>query len=214
MIVAGSVVLGFSPTESLGEDRLVANVQVEHARFSGPSAADAPASVSSISLTASFAAGGDGDAPSFDVLRGATGSARFAQLEFWVRDGDALDEQGMRALVRAVLRREQLAWALARGVLGLSHGVRDDRTGEWSTDAYISSGQIRSVLAARSASAVDDGPPALDDDEYAEFLSLFFEQKRDEYSRRLPALRAERAVAKARSSEEISRLPGTCRAGG
>ncbi|GJF00814.1 hypothetical protein PsYK624_171150 [Phanerochaete sordida] len=211
----GRVVLGFSPTDTSGPDQLLANVWVERARTTPTGAEDAPAYVSAISLTASFAAAEDGHPSSFDGLREAASSTSFDELRFFVREGNALDEAGMRALVRSVLRREQLTWALDRGVLGLSLCATDGKTGNWEDMAYISSRTLRSVLADRSVPTIDATPPTLDDDEYAEVLSLFCTRKRKQYLRQLPALRVERAKAKARpskkakarSSKRKSRLP-------
>ncbi|GJE98448.1 hypothetical protein PsYK624_146800 [Phanerochaete sordida] len=204
----GRVVLGFSPTEISGSSQLLANVWVGRACATPTRAEDAPAYVSQISLTASFAAAGDVNPPSFDGLREAAGFAHFEKLEFWVREGNAVDEEGMRSLVRSVLRRKQLAWALERGVLRLEHCAFNDKVNGWNDAevAYMDSKALLSALADRSVPTIDATPPVLDDDEYAEYLSLFFEDKRTDYLRRLPALRVERAKAKARLLEETSGL--------
>ncbi|GJE96020.1 hypothetical protein PsYK624_122130 [Phanerochaete sordida] len=202
----GRVLLGFSQTKTLGEDQLVANVWVERARATPTRAEGGPAYVSAIILTASFAAAEDGHPPSFDGLREAAGSADLEKLEFFVREGNAQDEAGMRTLVRSVLRREQLDWALNRGVLQLVYCVVDRKTSRWKGIAYIDSGTLLSVLADRSVPTIDATPPTLDDDEYAEYLSLFCTSKRKHYLRRLPALRVERAKAKARLLEETPAL--------
>ncbi|GJF00246.1 hypothetical protein PsYK624_165280 [Phanerochaete sordida] len=203
----GKVYLGFSPTETSDDDQVFANVWVTRGDATPVRGEDAPAYVSAISLTASFAAAGDGHAPSFDGFREAAGSDHFEKLEFWVREGNVLDEAGMRALVRSVLRREQLTWALDRRVLRLSLCAHNGKTGDWEDIAYIDSRTLLSALADRSVPIIDATPPTLDDDEYAEYLSLFFEDKRADYLRRLPALRVERAKATAHLLEETSELP-------
>ncbi|GJF00444.1 hypothetical protein PsYK624_167320 [Phanerochaete sordida] len=204
----GKVVLGFSPTytSGLGPDQLVADVWVTRAYATPTRVEDVPAYVSVVSLTASFAAAGDGDPPSFDGFREAEGSADLEKLVFWVREGNALDEAGMRMLVRSVLCREQLAWALERDILQLEHCILNGKTNTWDADAYIDNSTILSILADRSFVTIDDTPPTLDDDEYAEYLSLFFAEKIDDYLRRLPALRAERA-ARAQFSTAILAPP-------
>ncbi|GJE98445.1 hypothetical protein PsYK624_146750 [Phanerochaete sordida] len=204
---SGKVVLGFSPTVTSDPDQLLANVWVTRARATPARAGDAPAYVSMIWLAAGFAAVGNGHAPSFDGLRDAAGSDHFEKLRFYVRVGDEQDKAGMRALVRSVLRREQLAWALERDILQLEHCILNGKTKTWDPTAYIDDSTILSILADRSFVTIDDTPPTLDDDEYAECLSLFFAEKREDYLRRLPALRAERAAANARSFTGIPALP-------
>ncbi|GJF00728.1 hypothetical protein PsYK624_170280 [Phanerochaete sordida] len=201
----GKVVLRFSPTTTSGPDQLVADAWVTRARATPTRPEDAPAYVSAISLTAGFATAEDGDPPSFDGFRGSADSARFEQLRFWVREGNAQEEAGMRALLRSVLRREQLTWALERGILRLQHSVFNHKINMWDSAAYIDSSTILSILADRSFVTINDTPPTLDDDEYAEYLSLFFAEKRADYLRRLPALRAERAAASAHSLTAIPR---------
>ncbi|GJF00305.1 hypothetical protein PsYK624_165890 [Phanerochaete sordida] len=201
------VVLVFSPTDTLDDDELsVANMWVERARATPTRARDAPAYVSTISLTASFAAAEDGHPPSFDGFREATDYAHFEELRFWVREGNAVDEAGMRALVRSVLRREQLTWALDRRVLRLRLCEETDTV--WDEIAYIDSNHLLSFLADRSLVTVDDTPPTLNDNEYAEYISLFIDEDMDDYLERLPTLRKERAAAKARSLEETFGAPG------
>ncbi|GJF00258.1 hypothetical protein PsYK624_165420 [Phanerochaete sordida] len=207
MTLAGKVSLAFSPAEDPDLDQLFANVWVERGCATPTRAEDTPAYVSAISLTAGFAAAEDGHSPSFDGFREAVGLDHFDQLRFFVREGNAVDEAGMQALVRSVLRREQLAWALERGVLQLHHRSLNGKTNTWNVAAYINSRTLLSVLADRTVPSIDDTPPTLDDDEYAEYLSLFFAEKREDYLWRLPALRAERAAANARSSSAIPALP-------
>ncbi|GJE90183.1 hypothetical protein PsYK624_063090 [Phanerochaete sordida] len=163
-----------------------------------------------IALTASFAAVGDGDPPSFDGFREAAGSAHFEELRFFVREGNALDEQGMRVLMRSVLRREQLTWALEKGVLRLQRSYFEVETGIWKDVAYISNAVLLSLSAGRSVIAINDTPPTLDIDEAAEcFSQVVIGQEISDYLQRLPALRAERAKAKKGSSEETSGTPET-----
>ncbi|GJE98452.1 hypothetical protein PsYK624_146840 [Phanerochaete sordida] len=203
----GQVVLGFSPTDTLDEDQLLVNVWVALPHIPPTRAEDAAAYISEIRLTASFAAVGDGDPASFDGLRAAAGSAHFDELQFFVREGNALDEEGMQALVRSMLRREQFTWALDRDVLRMASCVINSKTGNWKGIAYIDSGALLSVLSNRSVPTIDATPPTLDDDEYAEYLSMFVEDKRAGYLQQLPALRVERAKAKARLLAETPGSP-------
>ncbi|GJF00309.1 hypothetical protein PsYK624_165940 [Phanerochaete sordida] len=204
----GRVVLGFSETDTPDDDQLTANVWVERARATLTRAGDAPAYVSKISLTASFASAEDGHPPSFDGFQEAVDLARFEELWFYVRAGNAQDEAGMQTLVRSLLRREQLTWALDRGVLWLSLcAIINGKVREWGDIAYIDRRTLLSAPAGRSVPIIDATPPTLDNNEHAEHLSLFFEDKRADYLRRLPALRIERAKAKARLLEETSELP-------
>ncbi|GJE90179.1 hypothetical protein PsYK624_063050 [Phanerochaete sordida] len=199
----GKVLVAFSPAEHQDSDEFLANVWVERTR-----AEDAAAYISKIWLAGGCAVAEDpGHCPSFDGLRAAAGSAHFQTLDFSVRNGNARDVQGLRSLLRSVLRREQLAWALERGALRLL--LCGETETSWEQIAYYDSGAILSVLADRSFPTIDDTPPTLDDDEYAEYLSLFFEQDMDDYLHRLPALRTERAAAAAgaRSSKQTSGSP-------
>ncbi|GJE96003.1 hypothetical protein PsYK624_121960 [Phanerochaete sordida] len=219
--VPGRMILGFSPTVTSDEDQLFANVWVSPAIPPTPTLPGHPTCyvpptptlpghptcyVSTISLTASFAAAGDGDPPSFDVFQEAAGSDHFHELRVFVREGNALDAQGMRAVLRSLLRREQLTWALERDILRLQHCVCTSSE-YWHETAYMDRRNILSALADGSLPTIDDTPAALEDDEYAEYLSLFFEDKKIDYLRQLPALRVEREKAKALSSEETSGLP-------
>ncbi|GJE96014.1 hypothetical protein PsYK624_122070 [Phanerochaete sordida] len=201
MIVTGRVVLAFSPTDTSDRAELEADVWVKlkGGRMTPTHAEDGSTHVSGIGLSAGFAVAGDGDPPSFDGFREATDSVLFDQLQFYVREGSALDERGMQALLRAVLRREQLIWALSRGILRLEL-YRYSGT-FWDSIACITNKDILSALAEHSLPTVEDAPPTLDGNEYAEYLSLFLEDKRASYLQRLPALRSERAKAKAPLSE-------------
>ncbi|GJE98954.1 hypothetical protein PsYK624_151920 [Phanerochaete sordida] len=201
------VVLGFSPNEDQDEDYISASVWVKPGHDTEK---HSPAHVNQISLIAGFVVAGDAGPQSFDALRDIVDSPHFDELRFWVREGNALDEQGTRSLLRSLLRREQLTWALERGILWLqlcSH--IHDETDDWDEVIVFDSSVLLSVLADRSYPVIDDTPQTLDDTEYAELLSLFNVQKMNDYLRRLPALRAERAAAKARSMVETSDSPGT-----
>ncbi|GJE98577.1 hypothetical protein PsYK624_148100 [Phanerochaete sordida] len=177
--------LGFSQTRTPDVPTLLAIVQAART-------GTALAHVAQVSLTASFAAGDP--PPSFDGLRFATSPATLA---FFVRARNALDAQGMQALLRGA----QLAWALERGALRLQLCEESD-TG-WRELARIDSKDLMRPAADRPVVTVDDAPLALDDAEYAEYLALFFEEERASYLRRLSALRAERA--KARPARELER---------
>ncbi|GJE87195.1 hypothetical protein PsYK624_032780 [Phanerochaete sordida] len=203
------IVIGFAPDKDAPDNYILANMWVKRTHTSGTRAEDAPAYVSEVTLTASVAIAGDTGPTSFDGFRGAAGFAPIERLRFYVREGNALDEQGMQSLLRSLLRREQLTWALERGILRLQRSVLDEEANTWDEAAYFDSSSILRALGNHLLITIDDTTPTLDDDEYAEYLSLFFEEDMDDYLRRLPALRSERAMAKARSAlEEMPGSPG------
>ncbi|GJE95614.1 hypothetical protein PsYK624_118000 [Phanerochaete sordida] len=201
---AGLASLGFSPEFTVGEDAIIANVQVSSGE---PSVSTSPAAqVTAINLSTSCTAHTPTSLPSLDALQ--TLAPALQRLHLWARPRRnqfyESDTRGLKAIMRAVLKGDALGWALDAGLLQCLCGVEDDRP--WPKGDVIGVKDIRAVHdgTAWEGEGDGDGDGGLGVDEKVEWLVRIAPEERARYLRQVRALRAVLRVAADRADQAKS----------